>query len=225
MIDRLGITHFKCIDQLEIGLAGITMLAGLNGMGKSTCIQSLLLLHQSAVEQTEPISQLVRNGKWVSLGTPKDLLWEAADDDRIGFTLEFSTDTFGTERIAWDFLLDAKLNEFVGTMTPQGSLPDGLGIFTDKLHYLRADRMGPRTSLPVSNTEVRIHRQLGRDGEYSAHYLSEFGEVPIRNEILRHPGARSLQLRHQLEAWLGEISPGARLYTEAYHSLDQVSLE
>jgi predicted ATPase len=225
MINRLGITHFKCIDQLEIKLAGITMLAGLNGMGKSTCIQSLLLLHQSALEQTDAISQLVRNGKWVSLGTPKDLLWEAADDDRIGFTLEFSTEHSGTETLAWDFLLDAKLNEFVGTMTPKGNLPDSLGIFTDKLHYLRADRMGPRTSLPVSNTEVRIHRQLGRDGEYSAHFLSEFGEVPIRNEFLRHPGSRSPQLRHQLEAWLGEISPGTRLYTEAYHSLDQVSLE
>jgi predicted ATPase len=225
MINRLSITHFKCIDQLEIGLAGITMLAGLNGMGKSTCIQSLLLLHQSALEQSYPFNQLVRNGRWISLGTPKDLLWEAAVDDRIRFALEFCTDQFGPERIAWNFLLDEKLNEFVGAMDPQGNLPDGLGIFSDRLYYLRADRMGPRTSFPVSNSEVRIHRQLGRDGEYAAHFLAEFGEEPVRNAALHHSGARSLQLRHQLEAWLGEISPGTRLYTEAHHSLDLVSLE
>lgn len=42
---------------------------------------------------------------------------------------------------------------------------------------------------------------------------------------MRHPKAQSNQLRHQLEAWLGEISPGTRLYTEAHHSLDLVSME
>ena len=225
MINQLSITHLKCIDRLDLRLAGITMLAGLNGMGKSTCIQSLLLLHQSVLEQTEPFSQLVRNGRWVSLGTPKDLLWEAAEDDRISIGLAFQTPGLEPGRIAWTFDLDSDLNEFVGAMEPLGDPPDGIGLFTDKLHYLRADRMGPRTSFPVSNSEVRIHRQLGRDGEYTAHYLSEFGDETVRNQALWHPDAPSHQLRHQLEAWLGEISPGTRLYTEAHHSLDLVSLE
>jgi predicted ATPase len=225
MIDQLSITNFKCIDRLDLPLAGVTMLAGLNGMGKSTCIQSLLLLHQSALEQTEPFSQLVRNGRWVSLGTPRDLLWEAAEDDRISFALGFRSPGGEARRIGWAFDLDHDLNEFVGAMDPDGELPEGIGLFTDGLHYLRADRMGPRTSFPVSNSEVRIHRQLGRDGEYTAHYLSEFGDETVRNEALRHPAAPSHQLRHQLEAWLGEISPGTRLYTEAHHALDLVSLE
>ena len=225
MINQLAISHFKCIQQLDISLGGITMLAGLNGMGKSTCIQSLLLLHQSALEQIEPFSQLVRNGRWVSLGTPKDLLWEAAEDDRISIALGFRTPGQKAERIAWTFDLDPGLDEFVGTMDPGRDLPDGIGLFTHKLHYLRADRMGPRTSFPVSNAEVRLNRQLGRDGEYTAHYLSEFGDDTVRNDALRHPAASSHQLRHQLEAWLGEISPGTRLYTEAHHSLDLVSLE
>jgi predicted ATPase len=226
MIEQLSIHHFKCIDKLDLPLAGISMLAGLNGMGKSTCIQSLLLLHQSAEEQTEPFAQLIRNGRWVSLGTPKDLLWEASEDDRISFGLTFKTPAYPeSEHIDWHFRLDSEKNEFLGEMTPQGTLPDGLGLFTDRLQYLRADRMGPRTSFPVSNSEVRIHRQLGRDGEYAAHFLSEFGEEPIRNQALRHPAAQSNQLRHQLEAWLGEISPGTRLYTEAHLSLDLVSME
>lgn len=220
MIDSLSITNFKCIDHLDLRLAGITMLAGLNAMGKSTCIQSLLLLHQSALEQTIPLAQLVRNGRWAELGTPKDLLWEAAENECISFSLGFRGD-----RITWDFTLDSKLGEFIGQMSPQGDLPLGLGIFSDGLQYLRADRMGPRTFFPVSNSEVRIHRQLGRDGQYSAHFLSECGEDHVSNEGLRHTRARSAQLRHQLEAWLGEISPGTRLYTEAHPSLDLVSLE
>jgi predicted ATPase len=85
--------------------------------------------------------------------------------------------------------------------------------------------MGPKTSFAVSNAEVRSHRRLGRDGEFAAHYLSEFGEEAVRNKAIHHPAARSHQLRHQLEAWLGEISPGTKLYTEAHPSLDRVSLQ
>jgi predicted ATPase len=220
MIDNISIENFKCIDQLELKLSGITMLAGLNGMGKSTCIQSLLLLHQSALEQASPMDQLVRNGRWVELGTPKDLLWEAAEDERISFAIGFDN-----EQISWDFTLDEGLGEFVGVIEPNRALPQHLGLFSDRLQYLRADRMGPRAFFPVSNSEVRVHHQLGRDGEFSAHFLSEFGELSVRNERLIHPEARSPQLRHQLEAWLGDISPGTRLYTEAHHSLDVVSIE
>lgn len=159
MIEQLSIHHFKCIDKLDLPLAGITMLAGLNGMGKSTCIQSLLLLRQSAEEQIEPFAQLIRNGRWVSLGTPMDLLWEASEDDRISFGLTFKTPEFPeSERLDWHFQLDSGKNEFLGEKLPQGDLPHSLGLFTDRLQYLRADRMGPRTSFPVSNTDVRIHR-------------------------------------------------------------------
>lgn len=225
MIERLSISHFKCIDSVDLRLGGITLLAGLNGMGKSTCIQSLLVLHQSALEQSDPFSQLVRNGRWISLGTPRDVLWEAAEDDRISFALRLQTPGHTPEQIVWTFDLDPALNEFVGSMEPRVDLPKSIGLFTDNLHYLRADRMGPRTSFPVSNSEVRIHRQFGRDGEYTAHYLSEFGDETVQNEALRHPAATSNQLRHQLEAWLGEISPGTRIYTEGHQSLDLVSLE
>lgn len=219
MIERINITHFKCLDRLELPLAGITVLAGLNGMGKSTLIQSLLLLQQSATELTPPLFQLMRNGPMVELGTAKDLLWEGADDETISFAIT-STD----ETSKWTFKLDRTLGEFVADPVPDTFLPANSGLFSERFEYLRADRWGPRTSLPISNSEVRLNHHLGRDGEFTAHYLAEFGEEHVQNVHLHHTGARSKQLSHQLEAWLGEISPGTRLYAEAHHALDLISL-
>jgi predicted ATPase len=70
-----------------------------------------------------------------------------------------------------------------------------------------------------------VHRQLGRDGEYTAYFLSEFGSETVENKHIHHPKAKSTQLIHQTEAWLGEISPGTRLYTNSHEELDLVSLQ
>jgi len=221
MIESLQISNFKCIRDLDLSLTSVNMLAGLNGMGKSTCIQSLLLMHQSHREHTPPLGQLVRNGAWTSLGTPQDILWEAAETEEITFGLTFGKTT---GPLALQFTLDKQLDEFVNSNQASLSIPTDHGIFTDKLHYLRAERTGPQTSFPTSNSQVRIHHQLGRDGEYAAQFLSEYGENEVVNEAVRHPDASSPQLRHQVEAWLGEISPGTRLYAESHSSLDRVSL-
>jgi predicted ATPase len=126
--------------------------------------------------------------------------------------------------VAFPYSLDTGLDEFVFDGDPPSELPGGHGIFTGDLHYIRAERNGPQTSSPTSNAEVRVHRRLGRDGEYAAQYLSEFGEEEIQNRALLHPGALSAQLRHQVEAWLGEISPGTRIYAQSHSALDRVSL-
>ena len=47
MIDRLHLRNFKCFEDAYVNLGGITLLAGLNGTGKSSVIQALLVLRQS----------------------------------------------------------------------------------------------------------------------------------------------------------------------------------
>lgn len=47
MITHLSINNLKLHDHTDLDLNGLTILTGMNGMGKSTVIQSLILLRQS----------------------------------------------------------------------------------------------------------------------------------------------------------------------------------
>ena len=47
MLTRLELSNFKCFANLELDFAPITLLCGLNGMGKSSAMQALLVLRQS----------------------------------------------------------------------------------------------------------------------------------------------------------------------------------
>ena len=47
MIKELKINNFKCFEELYVEMAELNVFAGINSMGKSTTIQTLLLLRQA----------------------------------------------------------------------------------------------------------------------------------------------------------------------------------
>jgi predicted ATPase len=227
MIAALILRNFKCLDDVRLPLGNLTVLSGLNGMGKSSVLQSLLLLQQSHLASPDKcIANLVLNGELTNLGNARDALWEGAergaDDSKERISIGISANG---QDLVWAFEYDEKKDELAPAPGNPAETPGGIGLFTDSLHYLRAERTGPRVSFPISTTAVREHRQFGRDGEYAPFFLSQYGSEKIQNDAARHPSAQSSQLRHQVEAWLSEISPGTRIYTEAHPKLDLVGLE
>src|SRR5690606_39213190 len=68
------------------------------------------------------------------------------------------------------------------------------------------------------------NRQIGKHGEYTVHYLSEYGLETIQYPNLIHPKAKSNRLLHNVEAWLNEISPGVKVIIEDIKGLDLVRL-
>ena len=71
MITRIGIRNFKaCRDTGSISVGALNVLTGVNGRGKSTLMQSILLLSQSMRESDNhsPL-HLFTNGEWVRLGS------------------------------------------------------------------------------------------------------------------------------------------------------------
>ena len=116
MITNIGIRNFKAFrDTGDIRLGALNVLAGINGRGKSTLMQSLLLLSQSMRESDNhsPL-HLFTNGGWVKLGMFQELINEySASDESMSF--RFVTD-------------DSKDNEYDLTYSPVVSDP-----FTGKL--------------------------------------------------------------------------------------------
>jgi predicted ATPase len=221
MIERLQLKNFKRFENQSLELGALSLLSGLNGMGKSSVLQSLLLLRQSYQQGLLESTGLALNGDLVYIGTAKDALFEDAKENKIEFSISF---TNGNEA-NWQFDYDPEsdilgiISQAMAPVTYQSSL------FGDHFQYLQAERIGPRTSFGMSDFQVRQHHQLGTKGEYTAHFLSIFRDSQIPIPDLSHPHGKSLNLLSQVEAWLGEISPGTRIHILANPSMDLVSLQ
>lgn len=87
MIARLSLRNFKCFSDQSLQFKPLTLLTGLNGTGKSSVLQALLLLRQSYQQGLLAEKGLALNGDLAHIGTARDALFEGAEEDIIGFRL------------------------------------------------------------------------------------------------------------------------------------------
>ena len=87
MLTHLGLSNFKCFANLELDFAPITLLCGLNGMGKSSAIQALLVLRQSYELRVLREGMIALGGRLADIGTGRDALFDGAETDVIEFSL------------------------------------------------------------------------------------------------------------------------------------------
>ena len=135
MLTRWSIENFKSFaGRTDISLAPITVFAGANSSGKSTIIQSILLLKQTV--QYAPVNRpMALNGPLLALGTFDDVKNSYASDPYVGVAWEMDVEDLSqSQRIANDFYslsypyfyfgqLDAKLirGEFRWDVSPPKS--------------------------------------------------------------------------------------------------------
>jgi predicted ATPase len=236
MLNFLRIRNFKAFEDVSLEFRPLTLMAGLNGMGKSSVLQSLLLLRQS-YEQRLLSKGLALNGDLVKIGTGKDALFERAESDNISFELGFKSEQI--ESLCWVYQYDSKSDviEIKNAINISDNLRD-ICLFNDYFHYLQSERLGPRTVSEMSDYLVRQHFQIGISGEYTAHFMAIFAKYRIHsiNDYQKnytqdkipptsHPQAQSLLLKDQVEAWMGEISPGTQIKISSNPDIDLMSLQ
>lgn len=187
---------------------------GINSVGKSSVIQSILLTLQA-----EGIDEIDLNGNLISLGDYNDVLNVNADDDSIRLTIELNN-----KKCTWGFK-----EGYINNGSQKSILPILSGdsaefkTLKDNFQYIAAERWGPRDNVPV----LQDHRTgwLGKNGEHVIEYLySLTNESSINQSISNlleadpriHPDATSQAILSSIEAWLGEISPGVNLNINVY---------
>ena len=222
MIKSLHIENFKCFENQLFELGNLTLLTGLNGTGKSSAIQSLLLLRQSYQRQFLQVGGLLLNGDLIQLGIVRDIFFEGArEEDKFGFCLDFN----GTPA-EWHFEYIAERD--VAQLISEKVLAEvyNTSLFGDNFHYLPVDRVGPQPVFETSDYFVRERQQLGVKGEYAPHFLDTFGARELTSEVLAHPTQTAeTNLKNQVDAWMGEISPGIRISLENYPNIDRINLQ
>lgn len=218
MIHAVTLHQFKCFQEQTIPLGRLTLLAGLNGMGKSSVAQSLLLLRQSALERMLPGKGLLLNGALVRLGTAADVHYEGAQDDTLSLSL-----VTGEGTLTHRFSAAERDADVLKVLEGPAALP-AEPLFDDRFQYLGAERIGPRDTYEVSSYHVREHGDMRADGAYGVAFLHTYADERDVPKALLHQGAESVKLRAQVGAWLGEVSPGVRLVTEVHRDFNRALL-
>ena len=78
MLEFIRIQRFKALRDATFPLSSLNVFSGLNGMGKSSLIQTLLLLRQSNEKNILLDKGLPLKGDYVSVGTGRKMLMKKA---------------------------------------------------------------------------------------------------------------------------------------------------
>ena len=222
MLESITLKNFKPFENQSFDFKSLTLLSGLNSSGKSSLLQALLLLRQSYQQDLLLDEGLALNGDLVCIGTAQDALFEVATEDVIGFDVCWKNE----KKVSWRFNYnrEADVIKIAKPLQIDRKISNS-SLFNDQFFYLQAERLGSRPYFEMSDFQVRQHQQLGSKGEYTAHFLDIYGEEPIPNQKLSHLSASSLQLKHQVEAWMGEVSPGTRINITPNLAMDLIGLQ
>ncbi len=224
MIHYLQIENFKSIRRLALPLERLNLFFGMNGMGKSSVIQALLLLRQSYWENHKAdVNDLHTNGELIRLGTGKDIFCQSAEEaDIVRFYLRLSDDVsydfryaYGPENADSDQLprVEKETEEDYST-----------ALFSDAFFYLGAEHLGPRKQYSVENWKKNGVARLGAAGEFVVPFLAAEGERIRVPDLLCLPAGKTNRLPDQVSAWMSEISPGIRITAELLPLIEKAKL-
>ncbi|MER5498554.1 DUF3696 domain-containing protein [Streptomyces sp. NPDC002466] len=203
MITNLRVRYFKRFADESFALRPLTVLTGLNGTGKSTTIQSLLLARQLVDAPAGKVVQL--NGPYgLALGEAHEVLHPDAPDS----TIEIEITGDGAEPPSVHrFVVPDEQALYLGVADKVDRPPTALCGRGSAFTYLCAERLGPRDQLGVSAEHPDL-LGVGVQGEYTAQVLA-LHETRQVSEPLLHPTTRSTHnvttLRTQVETWASDI--------------------
>jgi predicted ATPase len=208
MISSFGIQGFKCFIDLTVELSEVTVLSGINGAGKSSFIQALLLTKLAQ----PPSAHVALNGPFeLCLGQALDV----ARGQLVQLTVTNSAGAKGT------WVLEAESDTDLTLRVAEASEP-----LPELLHltYLQAERLGPRDFLRL-DSKPDDELNVGARGEFVAQVLSQKDRrFNVEHARCRRREEVGTTLSKQVEAWLQDLVPGIELRVEAFPDLSAATV-
>ena len=218
MIEKYTLHNFKNHNTTVLPMKALTVLTGVNGAGKSSIIQSMLLLRESSKNQLP--AQLYLEGDSFALGKSMSLLNAGATDnlELMSMSIQLSDNSEYMFEFKYPEMSSSTLKATERSCQINGDeLSKRISLFSNDFQYLSANRIGPSESYFVDTNVVDDHHQLSQKmgrGEFTVYFLEKFGSNDIPLPSLAYPGIEDLSLKKQVEAWMTEISKDVKLKIE-----------
>ncbi len=213
MITRIELKDFKIHASLELPLSGLTILTGQNGMGKSSVLQSLLLLRQS-YSQYDNIRGINLKGNLIDLGSANDVECQSSRDGILGIKLSLSNSL----DLDFRFSYDVDTHDTFLPIIDEEIKFEGISkcpLFTNDFQYISAFRLGPQKGYERDTDIVQYQRQISKINgqcEYAVHYLSFYGKKMHCLQPLLIGEDDTLEA--QVQNWMQYISPRININIE-----------
>lgn len=220
MIRRLALSNFKCFAHVDLSLGRLNVFAGSNGAGKSTVVQALLVLFQSARSAALARGQLHLNGDLIDLGMGRDVRYRRSETDRFEIVV-------GDGVTDWTVAAEVPASNSAHTLAAT-VLPEALGLdrLGGRILYLSADRLGPQKAYPMNMDDARPN-EIGRRGEFAPLLYGRSRNTAITNRALLLENADKTQFADcetQFGLWMSRLFPGFQARTENQDQMDAVTL-
>ena len=227
MIESLQIKNFKCFFDAVVPFKKLTILAGANGGGKSTVIQSLLLLKQTidkikdrSIRDDDSVNIKLNEIFNLNLGNSKDVTNVITDSEHITLTVPFQNKPVSFQYSASKdepelfICFDSDISELF--TSEDNKL---LSILSNSFHYLMAERIGPRDVQSISDQDQIF---TGFAGEYTGYAMYKSADEKVAEEkcIYNDITGKSNLFKKQVEAWMDLILPGIEIHSNLYEEMN-----
>ncbi|NYI50662.1 AAA family ATPase [Macellibacteroides fermentans] len=217
MITQLKIENFKSHKNTDLQLRNLILLTGVNGCGKTSIIQSLLLMRQSFLKG-RLAEGLDLNKPLCSVGIAHDALYRLAKNGILSF--EFKDESSNIYQLK--FNAEHNLNDsfiikhnYSPNIVPEELIK--LSLFNNDFQYISASRWGGRSAFPKETYAAETQKQISLDdgqGELVAQFLYKYGGDVVPNytdEVL----VSKLHLLDQVIYWEQKVSPRVTIRVES----------
>jgi predicted ATPase len=214
MINNIRLINFKSHKDTEIEVENLTVLCGLNGVGKSSLIQILLLLRESYLkDRSFEILDLKSNP--VKIGTANDAIYEFGEYD--GFEVKLTIDNLQNPEFFYEALTEYdKSKSFIRLNLDKSSnisfKTENIGLFNTNFQYISSARLGPQDQYPKDDKIVDVHKQISVNegmAEYFVHFLDKYRNEEVINELCIITDNNYNDLYTQVSLWEKYIFDGA----------------
>ncbi len=218
----LNIKQLKCFKNIEIPFNKLTVMAGANGVGKSTSIQALLFLRHT-IESCSMLKgkqfslekkywrneKIALNGNYcLALGNTSHILFRDFKEENIQLSFNHKEQEveilYHVNTISPDLFINPEQTNFI-------KININNPIVKKEFYYLNAERLGPRVQQSLSH---QLFPHAGWQGENTAQLLQKMEfEKAFENRNVK--GRKQKFVKDQLNDWLDELLDGIRVKVTA----------
>lgn len=217
MWTQVRFRNFKSLKDLVLDLSNISIFTGGNAAGKSSVIQGILLAKSTSENGNNDSIKL--NGPYnLALGRAEDVICATANSHLNEFSITVSDPN--VDYIYW-YQVDP-FNKPYTVELNNASSSGNIGLFNEyKIHYLSAERIGPRKGQMFDPEEKLM---TGYQGEYVNHVLERADQLFLRvPEKMKNPNAIE-RFSTQVEAWMQLVIPDFKLQVTPIKEVDMVTI-